>query len=204
MSFYFNAIFSAAAIFESKNAFKSLITAMGKRRGGKKSEKARLGTAEPEAEHSGSEEEPQDEPPTPSPYVRLSETEVQTDINKITITQVVKETQTDLTPLSMYHIKEAAKVIRNVAADAMAEDFSDAETQTEDIYLSTTTRTLTGFEPQNEQDGVVISLAALENKQIKIQCAACEAHTALDVKICLALCATIPCQRCGHPIMAPF
>ena len=121
---------------------------MGKRRGGKKSEKARLGTAEPEAEHSGSEEEPQDEPPTPSPYVRLSETEV----------------QTDLTPLSLQHLKEAAKVL--LLHDVIAEDFSDAETQTENIYQSTTTRTLTGFEPQNEQDGVVISLAALENKQI--------------------------------------
>ena len=146
---------------------------MGKRRGGKKSEKARLGTAEPEAEHSGSEEEPQDEPPTPSPYIRLLDTEVQTNINTIT-----------------------SMTIEYTVADA--------QTQTENIYLSTTPRTLTGFEPQNEQDGVVISLAALENKQIKIQCAACEAHTALDVKICLGIIQALPCQRCGHPIMAPF
>ena len=52
---------------------------MPKRRGGQNSEKARKATAEPDAEHSGSEDEPMAEPPMPTPYVRLRDTETQTD-----------------------------------------------------------------------------------------------------------------------------
>ena len=51
---------------------------MPKRRGGQKSEKARKGSAEPDAEHSGSEEEPMGEPPLVTPYTRLVEAEAQT------------------------------------------------------------------------------------------------------------------------------
>ena len=47
---------------------------MPKRRGGQSSEKARKGSAEPDAEHSGSE----DEPPLVTPYTRLVEAEAQT------------------------------------------------------------------------------------------------------------------------------
>ena len=51
---------------------------MPKRRGGKNSEQARRGTAEPDAEHSGSEDEPLGEPPLPTPYTRLLDAEAQT------------------------------------------------------------------------------------------------------------------------------
>ena len=51
---------------------------MPKRRGGQKSEKARKGSAEPDAEHSGSEDEPLAEPPRVTPYTRLVEAEAQT------------------------------------------------------------------------------------------------------------------------------
>ena len=51
---------------------------MPKRRGGLKSEKARKGTTEPDAEHSGSEDEPLGEPPLVTPYTRLVEAEAQT------------------------------------------------------------------------------------------------------------------------------
>ena len=51
---------------------------MAKRRGGKNSEQARRGGPEPEAENSGSEDEPMGEPPLPTPYLRLSEGETQT------------------------------------------------------------------------------------------------------------------------------
>ena len=51
---------------------------MPKRRGGQNSEKARKGTAEPDAEHSGSENEPLGEPPLVTPYTRLVEAEAQT------------------------------------------------------------------------------------------------------------------------------
>ena len=51
---------------------------MPKRRGGKNSEQARKGTAEPDAEHSGSEDEPLGEPPLVTPYTRLLEAEAQT------------------------------------------------------------------------------------------------------------------------------
>ena len=48
---------------------------MPKRRGGQKSERARKGSAEPDAEHSGSEDEPLGEPPLDTPYTRLAEAE---------------------------------------------------------------------------------------------------------------------------------
>ena len=51
---------------------------MPKRRGGQNSAKARKGTAEPDAEHSGSEDEPLGEPPLAAPYTRLLEAETQT------------------------------------------------------------------------------------------------------------------------------
>ena len=51
---------------------------MPKRRGGQNSAKARKGTAEPDAEHSGSEDEPMGEPPLVTPYTRLVEAEAQT------------------------------------------------------------------------------------------------------------------------------
>ena len=51
---------------------------MPKRRGGQNSAKARKGTAEPDAEHSGCEDEPQGEPPLAAPYTRLLEAETQT------------------------------------------------------------------------------------------------------------------------------
>ena len=51
---------------------------MPKRRGGQNSAKARKGTAEPDAEHSGSEDEPLGEPPLVTPYTRLVEAEAQT------------------------------------------------------------------------------------------------------------------------------
>ena len=50
-----------------------------KRRGGKNSERARRGGPEPDAEHSGSEDEPMGEPVLPPPYVSLVEEEAQTD-----------------------------------------------------------------------------------------------------------------------------
>ena len=53
---------------------------MPKRRGGQKSEKARRGTAEPDAEYSGSEDEPLGEPPLVTPYTRLVEAEAQTHL----------------------------------------------------------------------------------------------------------------------------
>ena len=51
---------------------------MPKRRGGQNSAKARKGTAEPDAEHGGSEDEPLGEPPLAAPYTRLLEAETQT------------------------------------------------------------------------------------------------------------------------------
>ena len=51
---------------------------MPKRRGGQKSEKARKGSAEPDAEHSGSEDEPLGEPLLVTPYTCLVEAEAQT------------------------------------------------------------------------------------------------------------------------------
>ena len=53
---------------------------MPKRRGGQSSGKARKGTAEPDAEHSGSEDEPMGEPPLVTPYTRLVEAEAQTHL----------------------------------------------------------------------------------------------------------------------------
>ena len=87
---------------------------MPKRRGGQKSEKARRGTAEPDAEHSGSEDEPMAEPPMPTPYVRQWDT----------------ETQTDPEPLTMRHFKEAAKIIGDMADEITSNNYTDAETQT--------------------------------------------------------------------------
>ena len=51
---------------------------MPKRRGGQKSEKARKGNGEPDAEHSGSEDEPLGEPPLVMPSTRPLEAEAQT------------------------------------------------------------------------------------------------------------------------------
>ncbi len=51
---------------------------MPKQRGGKNSEQARRGGAEPAPEYSGSEDEPMGEPPLPTPYMRQQGAEAQT------------------------------------------------------------------------------------------------------------------------------
>ena len=154
---------------------------MGKRRGGKNSEQARKGTAEPDAEHSGSEDEPMAEPPMPTPYVRQWDT----------------ETQTDPMPLTMRHFKEAARIIGDMADEITSNNYTDAETQTPGKANSVwaTVQSIPGYHPKNEKDRVMLSRAAMHES--------CKVHTLTDVIVVVALCAPLTCQRCGYTLMRP-
>ena len=120
---------------------------MPKRRGGQKSEKARKGSAEPDAEHSGSEDEPMAEPPMPTPYVR----------------QLDMETQTDPMPLTMRHFKETGRIIGGIANEITSNNYADAETQTPGQAGSVweLIHSIPGYHPRNDQDRVMFSRAAM-------------------------------------------
>ena len=162
---------------------------MPKRRGGQISEKARKGTAEPDAEHSGSEDEPLGEPPLVAPYVRQWDT----------------ETQTDPMPLTMRHFKEAAKIIGDISDEITSNNYTDAETQTPGSAGSVweAVQSVAGYTPRNEKDRVMLSRAAMHEHQIVLQCAQCKAGTLTDVIVVVALCAPLPCKRCGYTLMRP-
>ena len=49
----------------------------------------------------------------------------------------------------------------------------------------------------------MLSRAALEEHTFGIQCAQWKAGTWLDVAICVAICAPIPCKNCGYTLMRP-
>ena len=141
---------------------------MPKRRGGQNSAKARKGTAEPDAEHSGSEDEPLGEPPLVAPCTRLLEAETQT------------------------------------ACTAPFQRL-DADTQTPGQAGSVweLVHSIPGYHPRNDQDRVMFSRAAMHEHQILVQCAQCKAGTLTDVLTVVALCAPLPCQRCGYTLMRP-
>ena len=141
---------------------------MPKRRGGQNSAKARKGTAEPDAEHSGSEDEPLGEPPLAAPYTRLLEAETQT------------------------------------ACTAPFQRL-DADTQTPGQAGSVweLVHSIPGYHPRNDQDRVMFSRAAMHEHQILLQCAQCKAGVITDVLTVVALCAPLPCKRCGYTLMRP-
>ena len=136
---------------------------MPKRRGGQNSAKARKGTAEPDAEHSG-----RGEPPLVAPYTRLLEAETQTACTA---------------PLQRL----------------------DADTQTPGQAGSVweLVHSIPGYHPRNEKDRVMFSRAAMHEHQILLQCAQCKVGTLTDVIVVVALCAPLPCQRCGYTLMRP-
>ena len=142
---------------------------MPKRRGGKNSEQARRGGPEPDAEHSGSEDEPMGEPPLPTPYVRMLDGEAQT------------------------------------AAEAAKPCLLDAEAQTPGKSGSIwgTCQSIPGYTPRGELDRVMVSRAALHEHEIILQCAQCKAGTLTEVVVVVALCAPLPCKRCGYTLMRP-
>ena len=49
----------------------------------------------------------------------------------------------------------------------------------------------------------MLSRAAMHESQIVLQCAKCKAGTLTDVIVVVALCAPLPCQRCGYTLMRP-
>ena len=153
---------------------------MGKRRGGQNSKKARKGTAEPDAERSGSEDEPVAEPPMPTPYVRHWDT----------------ETQTDPMLLTVRHCKEAAKIIGDIADETTSNNYTDAETWA-------AVQSIPGYHPKNEKGRAMLSRAAMHKHQIVLQCAQCKARTLTDVIVVVALCAPLPCKNCGYTLMRP-
>ena len=162
---------------------------MPKRRGGQNSEKARKGTAEPDAERSDSEDEPMAEPPMPTPYVRQWDT----------------ETQTDPEPLTTRHFKEAAKIIGDMAHEITSNNYTDAETQTSGKAdsVGAAVQSIPGYTPRNEKDRVMLSRAAMHKHQIVLQCAQCKAGTLTDVIVVVALCAPMACQSSGYTLMRP-
>ena len=98
---------------------------MPKRRGGQISDKARKGTAEPDAEHSGSEDEPMGEPPLVMPCTRLVEAEAQTH----------------------WYV-------------------NDKVTQTPADKVWAAVRSIPGYTPRKEKDGVMLTRAALEEHKV--------------------------------------
>ena len=140
---------------------------MPTRRGGKNFEKARKGIAEPDAEHSGSEDEPLGEPPLVKPYTRLLEAEAQT-----------------------------AEAPKRLDAEAQTPG-----TKTDSVWEAV--QSIPGYHPENDQDRVMLSRAAMHEHQIILQCAQCKAGTLTDVIVVVALCAPLPCQRCGYTLMRP-
>ena len=152
---------------------------MGKRRGGKKSEKARLGTDEPEAEHSGSEDEPMGEPPLVTPYTRLVEAEAQTHLGH----------------------GDADALLRNIDVQKV---FDDARGIAADPFRHVeVAQCIPDYRPKNDQDRVMFSRAAMHESQIVVQCAQCKAGTLTDVIVVVSLCAPMACQSCGCTHMRP-
>ena len=135
---------------------------MPKRRGGQKSEKARKGAAEPDAEHSGSEDEPLGEPPLVTPYTRLVEAEAQTHLGhgdadallqKIAVQKVFDEAW-DICKDPFRFVNEKAR-----------QSPGDAGSVWEVV------QSIPGYHPENDQDRVMLSRAAMHEHQIVLQCA---------------------------------
>ena len=169
---------------------------MPKRRGGQKSEKARKGSAEPDAEHSGSEDEPLGEPPLVTPYTRLVEAEAQTG-------EIVAEQMRDL---YLHRFNELRKDIQRLGEVELAQPKRlDAETQTPGQADSVweAVASIPGYHPKDDNDRVMLSRAAMHKHQIVLQCAQCKAGTLTDVIVVVALCAPLPCKRCGYTLMRP-
>ena len=167
---------------------------MPKRRGGQKSEKARKGSAEPDAEHSGSEDEPLGEPPLVTPYTRLVEAEAQTHLGHGDADALLR------------HI--AVQKVLDDACGIAADPFryvKDRATQTPRSAGSVweAVQSIPGYHPENDQDRVMLSRAAMHEHQILLQCPQCKAGTLTDVIVVVALCAPLPCKSCGYTLMRP-
>lgn len=160
---------------------------MRKRWGGQNSAKARKGTAEPDAERNGSEDDPMGEPPIPTPYTRLVEAEAQT-------ASWPKDTE----------VETMAKLVR-IAKHQLEKNWRDTETQTpgkaDSVWAAV--QAISGYTPRNEKDRVMLTRAALEEHYVVIRCPQCKAGTLTDVIVVVALCAPLPCQKCGYTLMRP-
>ena len=167
---------------------------MPKRRGGQSSEKARKGTAEPDAEHSGSEDEPLGEPPLVTPYTRLVEAETQTHLGHGDADALLQHVA----------VQTVFDTARGIAADPFRY-VKDRATQTPGSAGSVweAVQSIPGYQPKNDQDRVMLSRAAMHDNQILLQCAQCKAGTLTDVIVVVALCAPMACQSCGYTLMRP-
>ena len=161
---------------------------MGKRRGGK----TRSRRGRPDAEHSGSEDEPLGEPPMPAPYVRLEDAEAQTHLGH-------GDADTLLQKIGVQKVLDDAKQVYldHYVCDRATQTPGDAGSVWEVV------QSIPGYHAKNDQDRVMLSRAAMHEHQIVLQCAQCKAGTLTHIIVVVALCAPMTCQSCGYTLMRP-
>ena len=92
------------------------------------------------------------------------------------------------------------------AQAAEAPERLDAEAQTPGTKADSVweaVQSIPGYHPENDQDRVMLSRAAMHEHQIVLQCAQCKAGTLTEVIVFVALCAPMACQSCGYTLMRP-